>query len=105
MSFDQRFAVIGKYKGYDREDITVSTTAIGFTASKLITKPPPKRAVMTLEGATIRYTYDGTDPTTDLGHQMFIGDILIIEGTENLNKFKAIRDGTVNGKLVATFER
>lgn len=106
MSFDARLTVIGKHKGYDREDITVDNTSggVGLTTSKLTTTPRPKRVFITSETASMRYTYDGTAPTSSLGHLLLPTDTLIIEGIENMTNFRAIRTGT-SGKLCVTYER
>lgn len=107
MSFDARLAVLGKHAGYDREDITIDNTVggKGFTASKLVTQVRPKRIFCTIESGQIRYTYDGTPPTTTLGHVLNPYDTLIVEGIKNMINFRAIRTGTTSGKIVATYER
>jgi len=106
MSFDARLAVIGKHKGYDREDITVGDTVggVGFTASKLNTAVPPKRIYITVETAQCRFTYDGTAPLLDLGHPLNPFDTLYIEGLKNMKNFRAIKTGLNDSKLVCTYE-
>ena len=106
MSFDARFAVIGKHKGTDREDITVDNTVggVGFTASKLATQTPPKRIYITVETAQCRFTYCGTAPTNELGHPLNPFDTLYIEGLVNMKNFRAIRTGDNSAKLVCTYE-
>ena len=105
MSFDARFAVTGKHKGYNYESITVTDAPIGFTASILLTSPPPKRALITAETAQLRYRYDGTDPASDEGHPLNPMDVLVLEGVKNLKNFKAIRTGDTSAVLKVTFER
>lgn len=106
MSFDARLAVIGKHKGYDREDITVDNTVggVGFTAAKLNTTVPPKRIYITVETAQCRFTYDGTAPTAALGHPLNPFDTLYVEGLKNMRNFRAIRIGDNSSKLVCTYE-
>jgi len=104
---DNRLTYIGKYVAYDREDITVDNTVggVGLTSSKLETIPRPIRLIITVESAQIRYTYDGTAPTSTLGHLVNAQDVLIVEGLSNMKNFKAIRTTANNGKLVVTYER
>jgi len=106
MSFDARLSVIGKHKGYDREDITVDNAVggVGFTAAKLNTQTPPKRIYITVETAQCRFTYDGTAPLTTLGHPLNPFDTLYITGLQNMKNFRAIKTGTNNSKLVCTYE-
>lgn len=89
------------------ETITVANTAIGFTAAKLATAENRKhvyKAFITNATAQIRFCYDGTDPTSTVGHLMEAGDSLVLEGLDNLSKFKAIRTGTTSGVLSVTYE-
>lgn len=107
MSFDARFTVIGKHKAYDREDVTVDATVGGvkLDVTKLDTQPNPKRVYITIENAQIRFTYDGTAPTTTLGHILHPMDSLYVEGYTNMKNFRAIRTGATSGKLICTYER
>jgi len=89
------------------ESVTVSTAAIGFTLATMNPggAPSADRAVITLETAQIRFRYDGTDPTASEGHLLDTGNRLVLEGAENLNKFRAIRTSGTDGVLKVTFER
>lgn len=104
---DARQSVIGKHLGYDREDITVDNTSGGVSldATILATEPRPKRAYITVEDAQIRFTYDGTSPTSSLGHILNPMDSLYIEGVGNMSLFRAIRTGGTSGSLCVTYER
>ncbi len=107
MSYDARFAVIGKHKGYDYEELSVDGTVggIGFTKTILNTQVPPKRVYITAETAQCRFTYDGTAPTTTVGHPFNPFDTMYIEGLKNMQNFKARRTGITSAKLICTFER
>ena len=107
MSFDARFAVIGKHKAYDYEELTIADAAagVGFTASILNTQVPPKRVYITCETAQCRFRYDSTAPTTTTGHPFNPFDTMYIEGLSNMKNFLAIRTGTTSAKLLCTFER
>lgn len=91
------------------ETVTVDNTGggKGFTASVITPTSgrPAQRAFLTLETASIRFTYDGTAPTTTVGHLMNAGDVLVIEGIANVSAFRAIRTGSTSGALVCTYER
>lgn len=83
----------------DYEAITVSSTALGFTATKLLQTDAAfsgfkqaRKAFLTLETDQIRFTLDGaTTPTSTVGHLLAVGDTLVLNGVEELQRFKAIR--------------
>jgi len=89
--------ILSEYDIRDFETITVSSTAIGFTATKI--KPTTGdfkgmtavEAFFTVETAQIRFRCDGTDPTSSVGHLLSSGDSVTIRGKNNVNNFKAIR--------------
>lgn len=87
------------------EQVTVANTAIGFTAGKI--NPAGQNqatlAVCRLETAEIRYTLDGTTPTSSVGTLMEIGDMLAVQGNDVLRKFSAIRTGGSSGQLDCTY--
>ncbi len=89
----------------DFEKITVSSTAVGFTASKITINQEggfTKRAVkafVTVETNSVRIRMDGTDPTTALGHLLTAGDGLLITGEQNISRARfiaAASDGAVH---------
>lgn len=87
------------------EQVTVANTAIGFTTTKI---DPPGRpqaayAYCRLETAEIRYTYDGTTPTTTVGTLLEPGDGLPLQGHDSMQRFLAIRTGAVSGVLSCTY--
>jgi hypothetical protein len=96
--------VIRAYQAFDYESITVSTTAVGLTASKFNSYAAYEiKAYMTLETAQIRWRLDGTNPTSSEGHLLEVGTNLTVEGYKNLSQFKAIRTGTTDGVLKVTY--
>ena len=105
MSFDARLSVIGKYKSYDFETITVTDEAIGLTAAKLITTPRPKRVSIAVETAQMRYRKDGTAPTSSVGVIINVMDTFYIEGVVEMANFRAIRTTVTSGKLQVHYER
>ncbi|MCK5563686.1 MAG: chitobiase/beta-hexosaminidase C-terminal domain-containing protein [Planctomycetes bacterium] len=82
-------------EGYAHESITVSSSAIGFTAATMKpeggAKNRPDETIFVVETQAIRYTTDGTDPTSALGLLGSVGDVITIKGEANANAFRAIR--------------
>lgn len=80
------------YASKSHESITVGATAIGIT-SALITALTTQnaQAFCTLETAQIRYTTDGTTPTSTVGHLLEVGQSLVLEGLPDITAFRAIR--------------
>lgn len=97
-------AIIGIAYAANFESITVSDTASGLTKTYFI--PPDgynNKALITCEGANIRFRLDGTAPTTTVGHILNNGDSLEVKGKDLLNQFKAIRDDATNATLRVTY--
>ncbi len=59
-------------------------------------------ALCTLETASIRWTCDGTTPTSTVGHLMTVGEALEITGHKDIVDFKAIAPSTT-GTLSCTY--
>jgi hypothetical protein len=79
-----------KHEAGAYEAITVSSTAIGFTASNM--DSPRCRAVfITVESDQIRFRIDGTDPTSSEGHLVNAGSNITLVNEHDIHKFKAIR--------------
>ena len=95
--------------GFAFEALTIDNTVggIGFTTATFNPAggPGATAALVTTEVAQVRYRYDGGAPTATVGHLLEIGDRLKLEGSENLNRFRAIRTGASSGTLTCTFER
>lgn len=85
------------------EAVTVAASAIGFTAAHINNTvgahPAATDASCRLETAQIRWTIDGTTPTTTVGILLEIGDVLTLAGNDTLNNFRAIRTGGSSGQL------
>ena len=102
---DNRQHVIGKYKCFDFETITVADTAIGLTASKLKVTPQPKMVIITAESGQMRYRMEGSDPSATVGHILQPNASLVLEGTDQLTNTKWIRTGVNSGKLQVSYLR
>jgi len=93
----------------DYESITVADTAIGFTASKItpssgeVANKDAELAFCRLETANVRYRMDGTDPTSSEGVLLKADETVIIVGTSNVKRFRAIRTGSTSGVLKVMF--
>ena len=90
------------YRPHAHESITVDNTVggVGITATLI---PQTMKAVLTLETAQVRYTVDGTAPTTSVGHLLEVGDALELDEQREIVNFKAIRTGSTSGTLKATY--
>ena len=90
-------------KNLGRENITVSSTAIGFTSSLLTTKVVYAR--VQVQVAQIRYTEDGTDPVpaTPLGELGNPGDIFEVWEIESIAAFRMIREIAVDAKVEGNY--
>lgn len=94
-----------EYRWAARERITVGATAVGFTAATY--KPTSgdykgicaKIARIIPEGADIRYTTTGTDPTATTGKRIYEDSEESIIGMQNIKKFKAIRTTSTSATL------
>lgn len=73
-----------------------SGAAIGFTAATIVptNAPSAKAAVCTTETASIRYRYDGTDPTTAEGHLVAAPGTFTLYGINNIRRLKMIAAST-----------
>jgi hypothetical protein len=82
------------------ESVTVGAAAIGLTAA---TYRRARKAFLTLETAQIRFNYDGTTPTSTVGHLMEVGQTLELKNHDEIVNFLAIRTGS-SGTLKVSYE-
>lgn len=64
-------------------------TAVGLPAIPW-TVETPNRAFLSVEGASIRFWYDGQTPTAVVGHPASSGSTIIITGQDDCRRFKMI---------------
>lgn len=77
-----------QHSGY--EDLTVSTTAVGFTSA---TRSNADRATVFIQGAPVRFRLSGT-PTSSSGDTLEVGARLELESAEEVQRILFIsRDG------------
>lgn len=82
------------------ESVTVATVAVSLTSG---TYDNANRAELSLEGGQIRVRKDNTEPTTSEGHIVNAGDVITLDSRADIASFKAIRTGSVDGTLKATY--
>ena len=91
------------------EAITVADSAIGFTQGKIVPGSgsyegmSAQEVYCTLETAAIRFTIDGTTPTTSVGHLLNTGDTLKLSNPNMIQNFSAIRTASTNGSLKVSY--
>lgn len=93
---------------YAFETITVSTTAVGFTAATInpaTAVPAAKSAFCSVETNALRYREDGTNPTSSVGHPKAAATEFAVTGINNLIHFRAIRSGGADATLSCTYFR
>lgn len=100
----------GEYRpvvSYAFEQVTISTASLGFTSTKYDpgNGTPAIHALVTVESAQIRYTVDGTTPTTMVGHLKEVGDEFEVWGSTDIKNFRAIRTGGTDASLAVTYGR
>ena len=88
-------------RAYGTESITVSSTSIGFTDATINPERriKPIKAIFVVEAAQIRFTVDGSTPTSSVGFLAEIGDIVTINGEHDVEKFRAIRTGATDATI------
>lgn len=89
------------------EDITVSSTALGFTTGTAFPDGKTARAdlaVVTCETDAVRYRLDGVAPTATVGHKLAADGSLTIYGERNLKAAQFIRV-TLDATLRVTYYR
>ena len=92
------------FMAYAFETITVSSTALGFTAATFDTGGgAPLAALVTVESQPIRFRADAASPTTTVGHPASAGQMIDVCGEGNVRRFRMIRTGTDSTVTVTYF--
>ena len=81
------------------EAITVSNTTGGIGVTSTLIRPTSgvfkgqtcQEVFCTLETAQIRWTVDGTAPTSSVGHLLNVGQTLTLQNGSDIVNFRAIR--------------
>jgi hypothetical protein len=88
------------YQFFAEEALTVSTTAVGFTAA---TYGGADFAHVYVDTADIRVFFGGGTPTASAGIPASAGDEIILESKDEVSRFRAIREGGTDAVLRANF--
>lgn len=91
------------YTVKNRETISSLTTAVGFTAAKL-TANLMYAIIQAIDG-DIRFTIDGTTPTSSLGLRLTQDSSVEVWGTKEMADFLCIDDGGTAKLEVIYMER
>lgn len=76
------------------QTITVSTIAIGLTVATI---DRDEEALVTVETQPVRFRFDGTDPTSTVGHLLAANDILKLNSRDQLSRVRFIRSSAATG--------
>lgn len=104
-------------KGFAFEELTVGSATATGTGGTFVLTPATyapaggfaDRAIIEVSGASMRYLYDGTVPTTAKGLTADDDTTISIEGYHNIKNFQAVREsgsaGAAQPKLIVLYER
>lgn len=76
-------------------------TDLGFTDAEL---SEADIAFITVDGADVRFTYDGTTPTGSVGHLLSNSDKWIVMGNDNIRNLQFIRADSTDAYVAVTLE-
>ena len=62
------------------------------------------RLWLTVNTNAVRIRYDGTAPTTSVGHRLTAGNDVLLSGNTILANFEIIRDGSADAEVFVTLE-
>jgi hypothetical protein len=89
------------FRAYAQESLTIANAVKIFTLATMegAQDERPDRVQFQVEDAQIRFTLDGSDPTTTTGLIADVGDLVTIEGITDAKNFKAIRTGSTSAVI------
>lgn len=85
----------------------VSSTAVAitaFTGYDVTVIKTASRAIITARTGGVMYTYDGTTPTTTVGHYLGANQNVALEGVGNIRALKFIREASTDAAVSITLE-
>jgi hypothetical protein len=104
--------------GFEQVTVTSGAGGIGLTSTKFrkVTVPTSQgqggaqaiqtviaeQCLITINTNPVRWTIDGTTPTSTVGHPGAAGDIIMLDGINAIQNFKAIATGS-NSTLDVTY--
>jgi len=98
------------FVAYDYENLTVDTTVGGVSFDSTIVGSTAQSVTFTVACASgsscpIRFTLDGTAPTTSVGLRADFEQSVTIYSNTNIKAFRAIREGATSAVLNVTYFR
>lgn len=99
-------ADIVKTRAFAFDQHTISSAALAladldFTQDQV---DETARVVISVRSGEVNIAYDGTTPTTSLGHIFTAGDIFEILGNNDVQNLQLIRNGAVDAVVDVTLE-
>lgn len=88
-------------EAFEQKTIDGTAGGIALTAGTYLTS---RYAEITVETAPIRFTVDGTPPTSSLGHYVSPNDVIRLESNEDIVAFRAIRATSVSGVINVSYQ-
>lgn len=90
------------------ETLSPAASAVAFTAATRNPtngNAPATVAVVSVVSGSIRVRWDGTAPTTTVGHRLTAGDWLTLTDQQAMRNFQCISDDGGTAEVAVTFER
>ena len=92
--------------GFEGLDVSTSAVGVDATVSTPDVTAPVNAALVTIETAAARWRIDGSDPTASVGHLLdTTAHDLVILGSNNVRRFRVIRDAGADAKLFVSYYR
>ena len=89
----------------DQETISnAAKTLAEFTGISAANVLASSRIWLTVNSNAVRIRYDGTAPTTSVGHRLTAGNDVLLSGSNVLALFEIIRDGSTDAEVFVTLE-
>lgn len=85
------------------EQLTIDATSGGIALTSG-TYGTARYAEITVNTAPIRFTCDGTPPTSSVGHIVSPNDVITLDSNEDIAAFRAIRQGAISGEISVTYQ-
>lgn len=83
------------------ESLAVSSAAVNLTAATYLNA---WHATISVEGGAVRYRPDNTNPTASVGHALEVGDVLVLESADAIQRATFIRRDGTDATLSVTYE-
>ena|SRR3990167_10297420 len=97
--------IAGIIPAFGYESLTVSNSVENLTSAEYTDSDGNRavKALITIEGAQIRWRIDGTDPAANEGHLSNPFDNIVLNNSSDVRNFKAIRVGLIDATIRVTY--